>query len=217
MQIVNVSSSPNFWEAINTYAVSFVALHFFTAGVALSIIMSLDPLSLESYESKMGIRRLIGVHSQLRSKSIVAEQSLEILKKLMKIIMAKETDMMLHVDESPESTGEATQQRMEREQGPRSPVQRVTHDTIVASDTTLDARDGMDRTTQDLSPLRDATTAHLDFCEDPMITQALTEFEQIMRCDHVNDPEGGFVDFGEYLTESCFERQDQGWMWNREN
>ncbi|KAK6211539.1 tall aerial hyphae-4 [Colletotrichum tabaci] len=178
MQIVNVSSSPNFWEAINTYAVSFVALHLFTAGVALSIIMSLDPLSLESYESKMGLRRLIGVHSQLRSKSIVAEQSLEILKKLMKIIMAKETDMMLHVDESPESTGEATQQRMEREQGPRSPVQRVTHDTIVASGTALDARDGMDRTTQDLAPLRDATTAQLDFFEDPMITQALTEFEQ---------------------------------------
>ncbi|GKT80492.1 tall aerial hyphae-4 [Colletotrichum tofieldiae] len=178
MQIVNISSSPNFKEATDTYAVSFVALHLFTAGVALSILTSLDPLSLDSYESKMGLRQLIGLHSQLKSKSIVAEQSLEILKKLTKTIMAKETDRMLQVDMPLESTVPFIRQRMENERQLRGPTQQRVDNARITAGATSNDKEGMVSAPPTFMNMQNTASVQLDFCEDPLITQALSEFEQ---------------------------------------
>lgn len=55
LEIANITSIPQFQDVTGTYAASFVALHLFTAGVTYSIITTLEPLSREAFESKMGL------------------------------------------------------------------------------------------------------------------------------------------------------------------
>ncbi|KAL1624023.1 hypothetical protein SLS56_008005 [Neofusicoccum ribis] len=74
--------------------------------VALSIMTSLEPLSPESYESKMGIRRLMEMQSRLKTKSIVAEQGLEVLKKLMSLVLAKEMEKMFEFQDKNDEAGQ---------------------------------------------------------------------------------------------------------------
>lgn len=86
---------PIFKEASATYARNFISLHLLTAGVTLCIMTSSNPLSQESYESKLGIRRLIEMQASLKLDSIVAEQGLQLLKRLLALVMRKETQCML--------------------------------------------------------------------------------------------------------------------------
>lgn len=93
--ISNIGSLPVFQGVADTYAVSFVSLHLLTAAIALSILTTLTPLTQESHDCKMGIRRLMEMQSRLRARSIVAEQGLGILKKLMSLVLTKEMKEML--------------------------------------------------------------------------------------------------------------------------
>uniref|UniRef100_A0A0B7JJS4 Xylanolytic transcriptional activator regulatory domain-containing protein n=1 Tax=Bionectria ochroleuca TaxID=29856 RepID=A0A0B7JJS4_BIOOC len=84
-----------FRDASATYALNFIALHLLTAGVTLGIMTSLNPLSQESFEAKLGIRRIMEMQVSLKPDSIVADQGLQILRKLFLLVMNKETHSML--------------------------------------------------------------------------------------------------------------------------
>ena len=98
IQISLAGQIPIFKQASSTYALNFICLHLLTAGVILCIVANANPLSKESFEAKLGIRRLLGMQSSLKSDSIIAEQGLKILKRLLSLVMKKETDHMLGVE-----------------------------------------------------------------------------------------------------------------------
>ncbi|KAF5707974.1 transcriptional regulatory [Fusarium mundagurra] len=92
LQISKVASTPYLLEASETYAIAVVSLHLLTAGVTLCISMTLDPLASNSVEARSGIRQLMQVQTLLGNKSIVAAQSLDITRRLMGLVMAKEVN-----------------------------------------------------------------------------------------------------------------------------
>lgn len=77
LETASSGDSPVFQQASSTYAVSFVSMHLCTAGVTLSIIVSLEPLSTRSHHAKTGLRKLMEMQRFLRSCSAVAAQGLE--------------------------------------------------------------------------------------------------------------------------------------------
>lgn len=95
LQISWAGHMPIFGDASTTYALNFIALHLLTAGVTLGIMTSLNPLSQESFEAKLGIRRIMEMQVALKPDSIVADQGLQILRKLLLLVMKKETHSML--------------------------------------------------------------------------------------------------------------------------
>ena len=103
LEISWAGHTPIFREATTTYALNFIALHLLTAGVTLCILASLSPLSQEAFDSKMGIRRLMEMQASLRSTSIVADQGLQILRRLLSLVMKKETNSFLEL--GPQSDG----------------------------------------------------------------------------------------------------------------
>ncbi|KAH8668887.1 fungal-specific transcription factor domain-containing protein [Xylariales sp. PMI_506] len=114
LQMTRPCSTQAFINASSTYAVTFIALHILTAGVTLSIISSCNPLSQDSYEVKLGIRRLIEMQAALTPKSIAAEQGLEVLRKLLSLVMAKEMNVILGIEPIAEMTsGSAVNVRSE--------------------------------------------------------------------------------------------------------
>ncbi|KAF6805970.1 tall aerial hyphae-4 [Colletotrichum musicola] len=212
LQIANVTSTPQFQEVTDTYAASFVALHLFTAGVSLSIMTTLEALSREAFESKMGLRQLMSAQSRLKDKSIVAEQGFKVLKKLMMLVISKETEKMLDFetpsadreeDESNHATQTQRSQGREREDHDNSPV---------ASCIAVQADLGINHLgTSNFS------NEELGFSEDPSIAQTLLDFEQAIG-QTTHDPFGGEeLDLTDPFAESCFGTHDQSWMWNLRN
>lgn len=61
------------------------------------MLSSLDPLSKEAQESKIGIHRLMKMQAYLQPYSLQAVEGLEILKKLTTVILEKELFMLLDV------------------------------------------------------------------------------------------------------------------------
>lgn len=86
-----------FHTASTTYALSFVSLHLLTAGVTLCIMTSLDPLSRQAQEWKLGIRRIMQMLMSLKLRTVLADQGLRLLKKLLRLVMEKETEKMVNV------------------------------------------------------------------------------------------------------------------------
>lgn len=78
--------------AADTYAASFLSIHIFTAGLTLCILSSIEPLTPQSYQSKVGLRQLINMQAHLksRSRSSLAIQGSDILKRLTRLVMEKE-------------------------------------------------------------------------------------------------------------------------------
>lgn len=196
LEISNIGSLPVFQGIADTYAVSFVSLHLLTAAIALSILTTLAPLTQESHDCKMGIRRLMEMQSRLKARSIVAEQGLGILKKLMSLVLTKEMKEMLefprpsdetaeasaigdlgHVDDSfngPRRDGEEAQVPVDEGREPRQTASRL--DDQLADTITVDT---------DSVPALAASPGAVaspgfSFYEDPTITQALLDFEQGM-------------------------------------
>ncbi|KAK9415703.1 putative Zn(2)-C6 fungal-type domain-containing protein [Seiridium unicorne] len=96
LQMSSIGATEAFQQASNTYAATFIALHLLAAGVTLSIMATLNPLSTESNEAKLGIRKLLGMHAALKSRSMAAEQGMEVLKKLISQVLAKEMHYMMN-------------------------------------------------------------------------------------------------------------------------
>lgn len=177
--ISRVGTTSTFSKCADTYAVSFISLHLFTAAVALSIMTSQDPLSQESHESKLGMRRLMAMQAQLKTRSIVAEQGYMILKKLISLVVQKEMEKML---EDPEPYDAEVQesshlQRNELAVGDdTSETQPNLGTELSLTDTGEDFQGGLDANFLPSSEELDALS--FDFYEDPTVTQALIDFEQ---------------------------------------
>lgn len=196
LEISNIGSLPIFQGIADTYAVSFVSLRLLTAGIALSILTTLSPLTQESHDCKMGIRRLMEMQSRLSARSIVAEQGLGILKKLMELVLTKEMKEMLEFPRQPsEDEPEAgtvsvvevggdndlngvsqnTQEHRafdgERHEAPQTALSPNDQTTV----TTSAEAGAMLMTSDDTSS---GTSLDFNFYEDPTITQALLDFEQ---------------------------------------
>ncbi|EHK16743.1 uncharacterized protein TRIVIDRAFT_133632, partial [Trichoderma virens Gv29-8] len=107
LQVSRIGSNPIFRQVSDTYAVTFVSLHLFTAGVTLCIMTSLDPLSRESHESKLGIRGLMEMQTILKPKSIAAAQGLDILRNLLSLVMAKEISNLFEIPSPSEESSTA--------------------------------------------------------------------------------------------------------------
>lgn len=97
MSTSQIGESPIFSLAAETYASAFISIHMFTAGVMLCVLASIEPLTPESQESKIGLRRLLNMQAELqsRSKSVVSSQSLDILERLVRLVMEKELNELL--------------------------------------------------------------------------------------------------------------------------
>lgn len=171
LQISRVGTSPVAKEAADTYALSFVSVHLFTAGVTLSIIASLRPLAPQSQEAKLGLRRLMGMQSLLKAKSIVAEQGFQILCKLTRLVMQKETSTMLDFDETgpgdPVTSTEAN--KASNKDGEWLPP---------SQDQLHVATNGPAQTSESMAQPRDQATPQFELHQDPTVAQALLDFEQ---------------------------------------
>ncbi|KAF2021573.1 hypothetical protein BU24DRAFT_362219 [Aaosphaeria arxii CBS 175.79] len=217
LKVSIISSLPIVKDAANTYAVSFVSMHVLTAAVTLSIITSLEPLSRDSYDCKMGIRRLMEMQSRLRSRSIVAEQGLSILKKLMSLVLAKEREQLL---EFPSNTDP------DHDKSDTFPNRRgCTEDNPPpddSSDPVAALRQSQNAPHSDLGNVESPHTSltytsdglTMDLYEDSTITQALHEFEQVINLPTESPESGAFLNMesGQWMG-SCFNSQDQSWIW----
>ncbi|OQV11136.1 Fungal specific transcription factor domain-containing protein isoform 3 [Cladophialophora immunda] len=94
LRTAEVGKLPVFTYASTTFAAAFFGMHLFTAGVTLCVMTSLEPLSLRAYETKMGVRSLMTMQVSLKESSILAAQGLDLLKKLTKVVLRKETEEM---------------------------------------------------------------------------------------------------------------------------
>ncbi|KAI5460737.1 hypothetical protein BGZ63DRAFT_488787 [Mariannaea sp. PMI_226] len=90
LQMSLVGATPGLVKASETYAISFVSLHILTAALTLCISISVDPLSWNAYEARLGIRRLMQIQTSLKGKSIIAAQGLDITKRLMALASASD-------------------------------------------------------------------------------------------------------------------------------
>ncbi|PTB40341.1 hypothetical protein M441DRAFT_90611 [Trichoderma asperellum CBS 433.97] len=215
-QVLLLGSFPIFQQVADTYAVSFVSLHLFTASITLSILTGLEPLSRESHESKMGLRRLMEMQSRLKSKSIIAEQGFRILKTLMSLILEKEAKKIFNF----ESTGVDDQISLNPRNllpHPRSPHQEDLQvgDQFIASpvEKSKDALTGADLPEDSPSFIENDNIFRFDICEDPSMIQALFQLEQGFEINTNVSTEMELNDM-ESSIESSFGSQDPGWIWS---
>ncbi|KAG6363895.1 hypothetical protein INS49_008998 [Diaporthe citri] len=206
LEISNIGSLPLFQGVADTYAVSFVSLHLLTAAIALSILTTLAPLTQESHDCKMGIRRLMEMQSRLRVRSIVAEQGLGILKKLMSLVLTKEMKEMLEFPRPSEDTTTATAAAVDGEVGvdnnlnpPLPGAQEVRASVAERREACQTAsqldNQSIDSTSANASSVftpaaavGDIASQGFSFYKDPTITQALLDFEQVSAMDPVDKP-----------------------------
>lgn len=144
--------------AAGTYAAAFIGIHTFTAGVMLCILISIEPLGQQSYESKMGLRRLLRMQALLKSRShsTLAEQGLEILQRLTRLVMDKELKELLKASE----------------EEPMSLPQPISSMDELAAQNPNES----DKTLVDNGLIMDE--AMLNYVEDPVMSQALFDFDQ---------------------------------------
>lgn len=155
----DLEASPIFSLAVDTYAAAFIGIHSFTAGVTLCILTSIEPLEPHSYQSKLGLRRLLSmqVHVKSRSHSTLAVQGVEILERLARLVMEKELKEML-TSSSLKTSLPVQETATEDEQG------------------ILDlGGDQLDTPTMADIVMADENT--FDYIEDPAISQALYDFD----------------------------------------
>lgn len=193
LEISNIGSLPVFQGIADTYAVSFVSLHLLTAAIALSILTTLNPLTQESHDCKMGIRRLMEMQSRLSARSIVAEQGLGILKKLMSLVLTKEMKEMLDFSRPKDDAVEVESLSDARDVDNGQEVQVSIDERRETRQTTsrLDdqSADSINVDADSTPTLTDSAGAvaspEFSFYEDPSITQALLDFEQGMYSLHL--------------------------------
>lgn len=157
----NLQESSIFLLAADTYAAAFIGIHTFTAGVTLCILASIEPLGPQSYESKMGLRRLLKMQAHLKSRthSTLAAQGLEILERLTRLVMEKELKDMLAGDNVIPQSHQESIQRDEHTNG-----QNETHAEDQVAGIPEEIRQG----------------EMFEFIQDPVMSQALLDFDQGM-------------------------------------
>ncbi|KAM5369330.1 hypothetical protein ACJZ2D_009049 [Fusarium nematophilum] len=225
LQISDVAATPYLREASETYAIAFVSLHLLTAAVTLCISISVDPLSWTSYESRMGIRRLMQIQNLLKDKSIVAAQGLDITKRLMSLVMAKEVDAMFDVGppkpttEQPTANASPQLDRIER-QRTETELRDLEGSSIQATSQAPQVPDAnplplenADLATEAISTLADGQ--FFDFCENSFMKEAVIEYEKAITDPFGPNPVDEPIGFGQpdTLFGNTSLGQEQGWIW----
>jgi hypothetical protein len=148
---------------------------------------SLDPLSRESHESKIGIRGLMEMQSTLKPKSIVAAQGLDILRNLLSLVMAKEInslfDIQSPVEESQIGTNVSTSANTILDPISTPPQGEA---TILPPSSAMQPSqaqgtspvDGSCELVDTAPALSYGGGADFGFCENSSMTEALLDFEQ---------------------------------------
>jgi hypothetical protein len=148
---------------------------------------SLDPLSRDSHESKVGIRGLMEMQSVLKPKSIVAAQGLDILRNLLSLVMAKEINSLFDIQSPAEESQIATNVSRSANaivdptssppQGEATilPPSSATQPSQAQSTNRVDGSCELADTTPALSY---GGGADFGFCENSTMTEALLDFEQ---------------------------------------
>ncbi|PVH75085.1 hypothetical protein DL98DRAFT_466894 [Cadophora sp. DSE1049] len=95
LNIAAIGSFSAFDEALDTYAVSFLGIHVFTAGVVLCLTASFEPMTSQAHEAKAGIQKLMAMQRKLQERSVVAAQGLKILEKVVALVIDKELQEVL--------------------------------------------------------------------------------------------------------------------------
>ncbi|KAJ9659625.1 hypothetical protein H2198_003038 [Neophaeococcomyces mojaviensis] len=193
LQTADVGSYPIFLYTPTTYAAAFVGMHLFTAGVTLCIMTSLDPLSMQSHESKIGVHRLMQMQLSLQETSILVAQGFSILKKLAVLIMQKETEKLFEFSRPPTHTGQPAQTLQPMPYLPRSPCNGANDTRINAREpsaalplqidsaapqqnqTQAAAFEGM---TNKAFPTRTPENFNIDFDENPTVAETLLNLDQ---------------------------------------
>lgn len=182
LQISCAGNTPIFREASTTYALNFIALHILTAGATLCIMASLSPLSPESLESKLGVRRLMEMQASLKQESLVASQGLEILRKLSFLVMKKETNTMLGFeagenDLNPMGTNSRVDESASNRRVPEGSNMRPTENNPPVSTTSFGpATQAYDQETHFLGDPVDMEIS--EFHEDLLMAQTMSDVEQ---------------------------------------
>ena len=99
---------PIFTLASDTYATAFIGMHTFTAGVTVCILASIEPLTLQSQQSKIGLNQLMSMQMGLKAKSGFAAQGVDILKRLTRLVMKKEMQEILNPRPTPQTVNEVS-------------------------------------------------------------------------------------------------------------
>ncbi|ETS84483.1 hypothetical protein PFICI_02508 [Pestalotiopsis fici W106-1] len=209
LEISETADMPVFSQATGTYAVSFVSMHLFTAGVTLSIMATLDPLSTQSHHAKAGLRRLMGMQANFKAASTVAAQGLELLQRLTKLLMEKELRFMLSTP-----TRQATPAQEPSTNRVTRPVESVapvaptiippSHQAVEFAPT--NGMSGVVLTEPTTSP-------EWEFRQDPVMTEAFMDFENMMLSyseQGLDGAQGALPASNEY----GFTETEQAWLWD---
>lgn len=95
LQTASIGSLLDFREALDTYAIAFVGIHCFTAGVVLCLIASYEPLTANSHNAKIAIRQLLTMQNALKDRSPIAAQSHKVFQQLARLVFSKELDTLV--------------------------------------------------------------------------------------------------------------------------
>ncbi|RAL10668.1 transcription factor domain-containing protein [Aspergillus homomorphus CBS 101889] len=215
LRMSSIQSSPVVKLVAETYAVTFVSIHTFTAGITLGILCSMDPLNPQSSISKVGLQRAMETLEDLRSRSVVAEQGVDILQRLTQLVIQKELDVMLGKGKRAEtSLSSATTESFSYASGnePQALSKSGTSPGTVSGDIIQP-----DHPTVDIA----SNFATFHFTPDPALTDALHDFDQAL-LSYAPQPEGGAEETAEnpFLwppTLDGFPILEQTWMWDLEN
>lgn len=184
LQISQVQLTKNLREATETYAMAFVSLHLLTAAATLCISVTLDPMSLKAYESKMGIRRLMQIQMSLKDKSSIAAQGLDITKRLMALVMTKEAEAMFEVElpseqkAMPERQDASQSHHVNEDSAEALPEQHERHGAAPASQNLGPAPNLSDNPTLALGMGTEFDFQAFEFCENTFMTEAVSQYEQ---------------------------------------
>ncbi|KAF4221728.1 hypothetical protein CNMCM5878_008188 [Aspergillus fumigatiaffinis] len=199
MSLSELANSPILEVVSETYAAAFVSIHTFTAGVALGILSSIEPLSPQAQEAKVGLHRLMSIQVELKTRSLLATQGLDILQRLTKLVLDKELSVMLDVskpirwpeqnsgvDGNASAVGTCTLSPKPSSSGQRT--RTLPHDAagaVMQTDRQLtmsDSRDTQETETREETPEHNSVGnfSRLEYVEDASVSEALYDFDQVL-------------------------------------
>ncbi|CAK7224882.1 hypothetical protein SBRCBS47491_005705 [Sporothrix bragantina] len=234
MRTAAVGSSPSFTYANTTFAAAFFDMHLFTAGVTLCILTSLEPLSVRSHEAKMGVRSLMAMQAALQESSILAAQGLDILKKLITLVLQKETEEMFDFgggtpglaasrSQTPhQKTKEQAVPNLQDSQSQRTiEGESLSQNPILAAlNNNFDFNMEASTATADFGDNNTPTSyvPNIEFHENPTVARTLMDLEQVIygipaepSLDQV--PPVDDTAMASITTSNPYAEQDQGWIW----
>ncbi|KAF5866857.1 hypothetical protein ETB97_008661 [Aspergillus alliaceus] len=227
MSMAQMASNPIVNLISETYATAFVSIHTFTAGVTLGILSSIDPLGPQSRDAKIGMHQLMGIQMKLKDRSVLAAQGLDILKRLTKLVIEKELNVMLDLSKPiglsrPNDGGGAStpgwiEQAQLNENGGSTTNIRHTDDTTYP----IHNQQPEIPVADSIYPFNVMGESALQFTEDPALSEAIYNFDQALSIYAPRSPadpeESHNPSFIRQSADEGFPMLEQTWIWGLDN